>query len=142
MDAVAAWLLGRIAILVLLAATAACALDFAFKRPRSRTLARHRYRVLRAHDEQTGEPIEDLEVLDVMSGATAHTTKNGAVSLAFLPEGGSLVRLRKLGFAPVTMSVPISPTDTVPLTVLMQRTSHHPTAYPMRRATAGRSRSA
>jgi len=125
MDAAAAWLLGRIAVLMLLATAAVIGLDAVFNRSRPKAPARYRQRMLSAHDEQTGEPIEGLEVMDVMSGTTALTSRTGSVSLAFLPEGGSLVRLRKLGFASTTMTVPISRNDTATLTVLMQRTGRH-----------------
>ena len=58
----------------------------------------------------------------MLSGTTAMTTKTGTVSLLFLPEGGGLVPVRKLGFEPQTFMVPISPADTAPVTVVLVRT--------------------
>ena len=82
----------------------------------------YRYRFLGVYDAATGNPIENAEVRDMLSGTTAMTTRTGTVSLMFLPEGGGLVRVRKLGFEPQTFMVPISPTDTAPVTVVLVRT--------------------
>jgi len=118
---IAAWLLSGVTVLGLVAATALGAQRYALERRRSTTLPHYRNRLLRASDEQTGAPLEHVEVMDLMAGTTAVTTRVGTVSLAFLPEGGSLVRLRKVGYAPVTLTVAISETDTAPFTVLMRR---------------------
>jgi hypothetical protein len=117
----AAWLVSRIAVFAILAVTTVSAQDSLRARSRPKPLARYRSRLLGAYDEQNGDPIEGVEVMDVMSGATWLTTHTGTVSLAFLPDGGSLVRLRKVGYAPLTLTVAISPKDTAPFTVLLRR---------------------
>ncbi len=83
----------------------------------------YRYRFLGVYDAATGDPIANAEVGDVLSGITAMTTKTGTVSLMFLPEGGGLVRVRKLGFEPQTFMVTISPADTAPVTVVLVGTT-------------------
>src|SRR4051812_32085991 len=78
----------------------------------------YRARILGVFNGQTGDPIEGAEVIDAMTKTSALTTKTGTVSLAFLPDGGSMVRVQKIGFQPSVLVVPISPSDTIPLTIL------------------------
>jgi hypothetical protein len=85
-----------------------------------RSLA-YRYRVLGVYDAQTGDPIEGVEVADIMGGNKSMTTSTGTVSLLFLPDGGGIVRLRKVGYEVQTLMASISPTDTAPITVILSR---------------------
>lgn len=82
-----------------------------------------RARLLGVYDAKTGDAIEGAEVGDMLAKVTALTTKTGTVTLSFLPEGGTLIRIRKVGYEPTTLMAAISPEDTVPLTVLLTPTA-------------------
>ena len=82
-------------------------------------VAGYRHRALGVFDPATGKPIEGAMVIDLRTGTSALTTSTGTVDLSFLPDGGSVVRVRKLGYHPVEQSIRISPTDTAPVTILL-----------------------
>jgi hypothetical protein len=124
-----AWMWSKIAVYAVLAVTVVSAQGWLRARPRAASLPRYRHRLIGAYDEISGNPIEGVEVMDVMSGTADRTTQTGTVSLAFLPDGGSLVRLRRVGYATVTVTVPISPKETAPMTIVMKRSARDlPTA--------------
>lgn len=85
------------------------------------SLPRYRFRLLGVYDNDTSEPIEGVEVADVKSGIKSVTNRSGLVILTFLPDGGALVRIRKVGYTPVTQFVTISASDTMPLTEILTR---------------------
>jgi hypothetical protein len=83
--------------------------------------APYRMRLLGVFDETTGDPLAGAMVTDTLSGTSALTTATGTVSLLFLPEGISGVRVTKAGYGEVKVGVSISARDTVPVTLVMAR---------------------
>ncbi len=84
-------------------------------------LPAYRYRVLGVFDQDTGDVIEGARVVDVNTGTFANTSPTGAVSLIFLPEGSSLLRITKGGYEDLNLPVDIGPTASAPLTLLMKK---------------------
>src|SRR3954468_23600063 len=84
----------------------------------------YRARVLGVYDGNTGNPIDGVRVTAVGSGTWAATTKTGTVSLAFLPDGGDSVTIRKAGYKPAGQFILISPSDTSALTVILAPTEN------------------
>lgn len=78
-------------------------------------------RLLGVYDAATGNPIEGAEVIDVLSDATVRTPASGLITFGFLPEGRSLVRIRKVGYTGDTLFVSITPRDTAPITIVLNR---------------------
>jgi hypothetical protein len=87
----------------------------------------YRGRLLGVYDATTGDPIAGVAVTDMLTGLAALTTRTGTVSLAFVRDGGSLVSIKKVGYGPQTMTVPINAQDTVPITVVLERVAELPT---------------
>ncbi len=83
-------------------------------------------RLLGVFDEESGNPIAGVEVMDLATGTSALTTSTGTLLLAFLAPGDNSVRIRKLGYGVQEMMVTLSPRDTTPLTVVMKRVTELP----------------
>ena len=94
--------------------------------PAQPTLPAYRNRLLGVYDAATGQPMEGAEVSDVLNGNKSLTTSTGTVSLFFLAEDGGWIRIRKPGYEVVTMVVAISPADTLPITVVLNRAGRAP----------------
>ncbi|MFI5227637.1 MAG: hypothetical protein ACHQWU_01125 [Gemmatimonadales bacterium] len=87
----------------------------------------YRLRVLGVYDADSGDPVEGVEVADVLTGMKSLTTTTGTLSLLFLPEGASFIRVRKIGYEIQTFPVSISPADTQPITAVLKRAVTLPT---------------
>ena len=84
-------------------------------------LPEYRFRLLGVFDQETGDPIAGADVIDEQTGERAKTTPTGTVSLVFLPEGGSPVRISKDGYEDLSIAVEISAEARAPLTLTMAR---------------------
>jgi hypothetical protein len=79
----------------------------------------YRGRLLGVYNGRTGDPVVGAEVIDLASGLRAHTSKTGAVSLLYLPEGKSSIRIHRDGFRDEDMDVTIAPDMKNPITVVL-----------------------
>lgn len=82
--------------------------------------AAYRSRIVGVFDENSGAPLAGVDVVDVKTETFATTTSSGTVSLAFLPEGGSELVVRRSGYSELRLTVNISPRDSLPLTLIMR----------------------
>ncbi len=81
--------------------------------------AHYRERLLGVFDELSGLPIENAAVIDTVTGLRMFTSATGTVSLIYVPDGGSTLRIRKSGYESLLLSVTVSLRDTLPVTVTM-----------------------
>jgi hypothetical protein len=84
--------------------------------------AAYRNRLLGVFDEETGEPIAGVEIADSTSGSSTTTSATGTVSLFFVPEGVTTLRIRKIGYAELRLPLVISPKDSSPITLTLSKT--------------------
>ena len=86
--------------------------------------ARVRLRLIGVFDQETGEPIENVDVTDFFTGITSRTTKTGTTALIVSGTSGTLVRIKKVGYQPVTLPVRTALGDTTPVTTTLIRAGH------------------
>jgi len=89
--------------------------------PAPAAMPAYRYRLLGVYDPTTGDPIDGAIVTDLTTGTSAKTTSTGTVSLAFLPEGTTPIRISKEGFEDLSIGVEVSASATTPLTLIMTK---------------------
>jgi hypothetical protein len=89
-------------------------------------LPAYRLRLLGVYDMETGEPVEGAYVIDLTTGTKARTTATGTVSLAFLPEGGTPVRIVRDGYDDLNIAVEISSEQVQPITLVMTKHTAKP----------------
>jgi hypothetical protein len=83
-------------------------------------------RVLGVFDDQTGDPLVDAEVVDVLTGTVARTTTTGTVVLSFVPAGEAQLKIQHAGFVAQVIPVSMSPNDTTPVTIILARAKSAP----------------
>lgn len=106
---------------VLLAAVAVAApLIAANAQPAAGTRARPLGRLLGVFDDATGQPVAGAEVLNLATQVKAVTSVTGAVSIAGLVPGVTVLHIRKMGYASRMQTVMVSPTDTASVTVVLR----------------------
>jgi len=64
--------------------------------------------------------------LTLPARATYNATVTGTVSLAFLPEGGTPLRITKTGYDDLTIGVEIAPAKVEPITLVLVKRRPNP----------------
>ena len=91
--------------------------------PAPTDLPAYRLRVLGVFDLESGAAIAGAQVTDVLTGLHVNTSVTGTVTLAFLPEGTSTVRIFTPGQEELAIVVRIAADATLPITVVLPRRS-------------------
>src|SRR5471032_72795 len=84
------------------------------------TAPRPLVRLLGVFDDATGDPVGGAEVVDLATHNRAVTSVSGAISLAFLGPGVSVLQIRKIGYSSRLQTVTVSPADTVSITLMLK----------------------
>jgi hypothetical protein len=85
------------------------------------TLPTYRYRLLGVFDQSTGDPIAGARVTEAKTGDYVTTTATGTVSLIFLPEGSSQLKITRTGYQELDLTVDIGPNAPNGLTLVMKK---------------------
>ncbi len=78
-------------------------------------------RVIGVFDFESGEPVDEAQVTDMRTRRSATTNRAGLIALSFVDTLGSLIQVRKIGYAPQMFYAANSSRDTVPITILLKR---------------------
>jgi hypothetical protein len=82
--------------------------------------ARPPVRILGVFDDVTDLPVVGAEVIDYATKKKTFTSVSGAVSLAFLDPGETVLFIRKIGYEVRMQTVTVSASDTAPITLLLK----------------------
>jgi hypothetical protein len=89
--------------------------------PSSATLPRFRRRRFIATDDASRAPLPGVEVLDALTDRVlGRTSSDGTMSLASLPDGRSVLRVRKVGYEQRTVIADVGPADTLPVALSLR----------------------
>ena len=83
-----------------------------------------RLRLIGVYDEETGEPLESVDVTDFFSGITSRTTKTGTTALILSGTSSTFIRIKKVGYQPITLPIRNRLADTTPITATLIRAGH------------------
>lgn len=86
----------------------------------SRASAQAADRLVGVYDEETGAALAEVQLILLGTGREWRTTATGAVLLRGLPTGDHVLRVRRLGYAPHSEFLVLSPRDSTPLTLVLR----------------------
>jgi hypothetical protein len=76
-------------------------------------------RIVGVFDDDSGDPVADAEVVDLIGGTIAHTESHGLIELSQFhnQNDSAVVQIRKIGYADTSLIVMVGRADTVPLQI-------------------------
>lgn len=86
----------------------------------SRVGAQAADRLVGVYDEATGAALAEVQLILLGTGREWRTTATGAALLRGLPTGDHVLRVRRLGYAPHSEFLVLSPRDSTPLTLVLR----------------------
>ena len=86
----------------------------------SRGTAQAADRLVGVYDEESGTPLADVQLILLGTGREWRTSASGAALLRGLPTGDHVLRVRRLGYAPHSEFLVLSPRDSTPLTLVLR----------------------
>ena len=81
----------------------------------------HLSRLLGVFDADNGKPLPGVTVRDSASGKAVQTSTTGTVGLTFIPRPSAVIIVEHPGYAREVFPVSLTPRDSVPITVVLQR---------------------
>ncbi len=91
--------------------------------PNGRDAAIHRSRLVGVFDGETGEALPRTVVRDSQSGKSVLTGALGSVGLTFIEQPNAVIIIEHAGFQREALTVSLTAHDTVPLTVVLRRST-------------------
>ena len=78
-----------------------------------------RGKLIGVYDEVSGDPIDGVEIKDIATGMSVHTTVTGTAALFFARTDATMLGLSKLGYRPMTMMIGDPWSDSIPITAML-----------------------
>jgi hypothetical protein len=80
-------------------------------------------RLIGVYDEQTGFPVRDADITDLLGGGSVQTSSTGTAALRFVRSrhDSAVVRVRRFGYRDTTILAMVGLADSLPITLTLDR---------------------